>query len=77
MPKLDDIKLKLRVAVILNNKKISEGALNEAAEELVKNASVQKQDLRVLGQRVAHDPEIFASTDIDDINDVLGRLGDK
>jgi hypothetical protein len=77
MPKRDDIKRLLRNAALAANKRIDEQQLGAAAEQLVKKASVQKQDLRLLGESVAHDPEIFAATDTDDMNDVLGRLGDR
>jgi hypothetical protein len=77
MAKIDEIKQKLRVAVAVAKKQATERQINEAAEVLQKRAHVEKRDLRVLGEQIVGDPEIFASTDTDDMNNLLGRLGDK
>ena len=52
---------------------VDDQALERAAQQLEKRASVTKQDLEFLGESIANDPEIFAVTDIGDINDVLDQ----
>ena len=54
-------------------KYVDDQALERAAQQLEKRASVTKQDLEFLGESIANDPEIFAVTDIGDINDVLDQ----
>ena len=77
MPKRDDIKQRLRWAAQAAKKPVTEQQLNEAAEQLEKRSRVEKSDLRKLGSDVVGDTEIFASTDTDDMNNLLGRLGEK
>jgi hypothetical protein len=77
MAKLDEIKAKLRVGALTARKSVTEQQLNEAAAELIKRTSVRKQDLEYIGEKVAQDPQVFSATDTDDLNDVLGRLGEK
>ena len=77
----EQLKLKLRVSVLLASKSISEQQLEQAAillegrVSLVKKASVT--DLEAVGLAAANDRTIFASTDIDDINNLLGSIGNK
>jgi hypothetical protein len=78
MAELDDLKrtaLKriLQAGTVAARKHASDRILEEAAQELEKRASVTKRDLQILGEDIAKDPEIFAVTDIDDINDVLDQ----
>lgn len=77
MANKDDVVRKLRVSVILQNKEISEGQLLEAAAEVIKLGHVKKADLQELGQKVAGDRQIFATTDTEEMNNLLGRLGEK
>ena len=79
MPSEDEIKIrtKLRLAAIVAKKSLTEKQLDESVEELKAKRFVKKADLNEIGQKVAGDREIFASTDVDDINNLLGRLGEK
>jgi hypothetical protein len=63
----------LREGAVAARKYASDQVLEEAARQLEKRASVTKRDLEFLGETLAHDPEIFAVTDIGDINDVLDQ----
>ena len=73
MAEKDDLKRILRAAALAANKFPTERQLNEAAEELEKKIRVTKSDIQELGEKVASNAEIFATTDIGDINDVLER----
>jgi hypothetical protein len=77
MAKIDEIKAKLRVGELAERKYVTEQQLNEAAADLIKRTSVRKQDLEYIGEKVAQDPHVFSATDTDDLNDILGRLGEK
>ena len=77
MAKLDEVKTKLRVGALAAKKYVTEQQLNEAAAELIKRTSARKQDLEYIGEKVAQDPYVFSATDTDDLNDILGRLGEK
>ena len=77
MPDTDELKRKLRLLAIANSKAATETQLTLAANVLVKKAHVTAQDMQVLGESVGADQKTFATTDIDDINDVLSRLKNK
>jgi hypothetical protein len=77
MAKRDDIKAKLRLAALQARKYATERQLDEAAADLERRSFVRKEDLETLGEKVANDRQIFASTDTDDMNNLLGRLGEK
>lgn len=67
----------LRTASITARRHVSEQQIEEAVEELKQKTKVSKQDLERIGESVAHDPEVFSCTDIDDINTVLDALKKK
>ena len=72
----DKFKLKklLQDGALVARRPINEQQLEEAASTLIRKTSVTRDDLKLVGKDVANDPEIFAATDIDDINDILGGL---
>lgn len=69
-----DLKRLLRVAVAAKRKYATEQQLDEATELLTKQASITREGIRALGESVAHDPELFAASDPDSVNDILGEL---
>jgi hypothetical protein len=48
--------------------------LNEAADQLIKKGTVDRQILEKVGQDVFGDKVIFANTDIDDVMDILNQI---
>lgn len=72
----EEIKRELRRSVP-QTKSVTEHQLEVATLFLEKKASVRKSDIEFIGENVVGDSHIFASTDIDEINDVLGRLGNR
>jgi hypothetical protein len=71
--KKDDIKRILKTAAFAARKYPTEKQLTEAAEELVKKGWITEEDVLVVGEKVASDRQIFATTDIEDINNVLDK----
>jgi hypothetical protein len=67
----------LKTASSTARRYITEQQLDEAVEQVKQKTKVTKEDLQRIGQSVAHDPEVFACTDIDDINTVLDALKKK
>lgn len=74
MADIEDIKRELRVGALLARKTASERVLTEAAEELVKKASITESDLISVGRKIASDPQIFSASDIEDINNILDQI---
>ena len=74
----NDLKLLLNSAASHRGKSLTPQQLNEAVT-LLRNrrrvAMVKKADVETIGESVANDRQLFASTDIDDINTVLDSLG--
>ena len=72
----DKVKLKklLQEGASIGRRSINEQQLEEAASTLIRKTSVTRDELKLVGKDVANDPELFAATDIDDINDILGGL---
>lgn len=77
MPDTNNLKRILKTAALVARKPITEHQLEKAAQELAHKKQASASDLRVLGESVADDAQIFAATDIDDINNELGRLREK
>jgi len=77
MPDSTDLKRKLRYAALAANAQPTERQLDEAVQELEKKAHVTKSDLFEVGRKVASNSEIFASTDIEDINNILDQIRNK
>ena len=77
MPDTNNLKQLLKTAALVARKTITEQQLEKAAQELAQKKQASANDLRVLGESVASDAQIFAATDIDDINNELGRLREK
>jgi len=75
MPDQTDLKQLLRLGAIRAKRYPSERQLDEAVQLIRGRTKIAKDDLQRIGETVAHDPEIFAATDIDDINTVLDSLG--
>jgi hypothetical protein len=77
MADVEKLKSLLREGAARARKYASEQEVTEAVQELRDKVRVGKSDLLQIGQKVAQDPEIFASTDIDDINTVLSKGADQ
>jgi hypothetical protein len=76
MADTNDLKQLLKTGAISTGKLVSERQLNEAVELIKNRKQVSRDDIRELGEKVAHDGTTFANTDIDDINTVLDQLDD-
>ena len=74
----NDLKLLLSSAALRRGRSLTQHQLNEAVT-LLRNrkrvAMVKKADVELIGESVANDRQLFAATDIDDINTVLDSLG--
>lgn len=70
----DDLKRKLRNAAYASRAIPTDRQLDEAVEEITKKAHVTKSDIEDVGRKVASNSEIFASTDIEDINNILDQI---
>ena len=78
MPDENDLKRLLSIAAQHAGKSVTQQQLNEAVAELRSRklfGMVKKADIEAVGQKVANDQQIFATTDIDDVNTVLDTLG--
>lgn len=78
MPNENDLKRLLSIAAQRAGKSVTQQQLSEAVAELRNRkrlGMVKKADVEAVGQKVANDHEIFATTDIDDVNTVLDTLG--
>jgi len=70
----NDLKRLLLRAALARQKRPTETQLDQATEQLSKKASVTKEGLRILGESVARDPDLFDACDPDTANDILGDL---
>lgn len=77
MPDSNDLKRKLRIAALAAKVYPNDQQLDEAVQELTKKAHVTRGDLQEIGRKVASNSEIFASTDIEDINNILDQIKGK
>ncbi len=77
MADTNDLKRLLRTGSITGRRNVTDHQLDEATEQVKRYTRVTKRDLERIGESVAHDPEVFACTDIDDINTVLDALQKK
>lgn len=74
MADITDLKRKLLLGALAVNERPTDKVLTEAAEELVKKASVTEGDLREVGRKTAANERIFAASDLEDINNILDQL---
>ena len=78
MPNENDLNRLLITAAARVGKSVTTKQLNEAIAALRNRkrfGMVKKADIEAVGESVANDRQIFASTDIDDVNTVLDTLG--
>lgn len=78
MPDENDLKRLLSIAAQRAGKSVTQQQLSEAVTELRNRkrlGMVKKADVEAVGQKVANDQQLFATTDIDDVNTVLDTLG--
>lgn len=75
MPSNNKEKLKeiLQDAAISARKHTTERVLEEAAKVIQRKPRIGKEDLREIGESIANDKDIFATIDIEDINNVLDK----